>query len=381
MGSVRAVTVPPARAAAIRRRLLAWYHASHRRLPWRQAQEGADPYRVWLAEVMLQQTRVEAVVPYFRRFAERFPSLEALAGSDEQEVLALWSGLGYYARARNLRRAAREALDRHGGLPRSLEALRALPGFGRYTAGALASIAFGIRAAAVDGNAARVLARLFLLRGRPEGRAAENRRWRIAEALVPPQRPGDFNQALMELGATVCTRAPACRRCPLEGLCAARRAGLEGEVPPPHRRAAPRRARLACAAVARDGALLLARRESRGLFGGLWELPSAEVAPGADAGAALARAARERHGIGLRVGQPVAAVERMLTHRALRLEAYACTLQEDGRFPAGLRWARPADLPGMGVAAAFRALAEAVLAAGPPAAPRRRRAVAMGKGP
>ncbi len=178
------MAISTARRAALRRRLLAWYDAGHRRLPWRAPQRGADPYRVWLAEVMLQQTQVATVVPYFERFVGRFPSLAALAEAAEDEVLALWSGLGYYARGRNLLAAAREARARHGGLPASLEALRALPGFGPYTAGAVASIAFAIPAPAVDGNVSRVLARLFAVDGDPAAGPFRRRIEEIAGDLV-----------------------------------------------------------------------------------------------------------------------------------------------------------------------------------------------------
>ncbi|HET9551996.1 MAG TPA: A/G-specific adenine glycosylase, partial [Anaeromyxobacteraceae bacterium] len=225
--------IAAARSAALRRRLLAWYDASRRDLPWRVAQHGADPYRVWLAEAMLQQTQVARVIPFYRRFLEDFPTLQALAAASEEAVLARWSGLGYYARARALRRAAREALARHGGLPASVEALRALPGFGPYTAGAVASIAFAIPAAAVDGNVARVLARLALVAGDPAAAPVRRRLQALAEALVDPVRPGDWNQALMELGATLCVKpAPRCERCPVAPLCEARRAGRERSVPP-----------------------------------------------------------------------------------------------------------------------------------------------------
>ncbi|MFL5274791.1 MAG: A/G-specific adenine glycosylase, partial [Anaeromyxobacteraceae bacterium] len=189
--------IPPSRRAALRRRLLAWWDAGHRDLPWRFPQHAADPYRVWLAEVMLQQTQVAVVVPYYERFVARFPTLAALAAAGEDEVLALWSGLGYYARGRRVLEAARAALERHGGLPAHVDALRALPGFGPYTAGAVASIAFGLPSPCVDGNVARVLARLFLVDAAPEDRAAVARLWRLAAELVPPERPGDFNQALM----------------------------------------------------------------------------------------------------------------------------------------------------------------------------------------
>ncbi len=367
--------VPPARRDAVRRRLLRWYDAGHRRLPWRFAQRGADPYRVWLAEVMLQQTQVDRVAGYYRRFLSRWPTLAALAAADEAQVFAAWSGLGYYARARNLLAASRQALARHRGLPRSPEALRALPGFGRYTAGAVASIAFAVPAPAVDGNAARVLSRLFLVTGDPGARRTGERLWALAGELVPgagggkgASRPGDFNQALMELGATVCRApAPACERCPLDSLCAARIGGREREVPRPRRRPARRRLVVACAVVERRGRLLVARRAAPGLFGGLWAPPWAEVPPGATPRAALAAAARQG-GLRLRVGPRIASIDRTLTHRDLELGAYRC----EGPGPRGRgpwRWAAWSALPRLGLATAMRALLEAV----PPGRGRRKR--------
>ncbi len=349
--------IPPARRAALRRRLLAWYDAGHRALPWRFPQRGADPYRVWVAEVLLQQTQVRAAIPYYERFVARFPTLEALAAAPLDEVLSLWSGLGYYARGRNLHAAAGAALSRHGGLPASLEALRALPGFGPYTAGAVASIAFAIPAAAVDGNVARVLARLFLVAGDPSAARTRARLDALAAALVHPDRPGDLNQALMELGATVCGKpAPACRRCPLTSLCAARDAGREREVPPPRRRPARRPLALACALAGRDGALLLVRRPARGLFAGLWAPPSVELPPGEDPRRALAAAARRDHELSLQVGEEVAACERTLTHRALTLRAFRCSLRGRLRETAGMRLVDEAALGRLGVPAAIRDL-------------------------
>lgn len=356
--------IAPARRAALRRRLLAWYDASRRDLPWRVAQHGADPYRVWLAEAMLQQTQVARVIPYYRAFLEAFPTLAALAAAEEGAVLARWSGLGYYARARALHRAAKEALARHGGLPASVEALRALPGFGPYTAGAVASIAFAIPAAAVDGNVARVLARLELLEGDPAARATRDALWEKAAELVEPARPGDWNQALMELGATLCTpAAPACPRCPLAAGCRARRAGREREVPPPRRRVPQRRLLLACAAVAREGRWLLARQPGEGLFGGLWGLPLCEAPKEGAAVGALRDAVRRRWGATLRPGPEVARVRRLLTHRRLTLVAFACDV---GRLRAvdDIRWAAPDELDGLGMASAMRALVDALPAPG-----------------
>lgn len=352
--------VPTGRRDAVRRVLLAWWDAGHRQLPWRFPQHGADPYRVWLAEVMLQQTRVSVVTPYYVRFLERFPTLVALAQASEEEVLALWSGLGYYARGRRLHAAAREALARHSGLPASLEALSSLPGFGPYTSGAVASIAFAMRAPCVDGNVARVLTRLFLVEGAPEEQVTRRRLWALAGELVPAGRPGDFNQALMELGATLCgRRAPACARCPLARLCAARRAARELTIPPARRR--PERARLdlACAIVERGRTLLLARRPADGLFGGLWELPSAVVAPGEDPRAALRRELLERLAVRVAPGEELATVERTLTHRRLRLVAYRCRARGPLRGE-GLRLVGCEAIARLALATAMRALLEAL---------------------
>jgi A/G-specific adenine glycosylase len=285
-----------------RRALLAFYDAHRRALPWR---EDPRPYRVWVSEVMLQQTRVEAVLPYYRAWMERFPDVGALAAASLDDVLKAWEGLGYYARARNLHRAALVVRDRMDGeLPAGSAALRELPGFGEYTSGAVASIAFGERVPAVDGNVRRVLARLY-------DEAAPSAGWlrERAAALIDPARPGDFNQALMELGATVCTpRAPRCGACPLRDVCAARARGRVAERPRPRARKPVPDVEIAVAALVRSGAagereLLLVRRPTEGLLGGLWEPPSAQVEDGAPVDAAR-RVAAARHA-GVAQGEPV----------------------------------------------------------------------------
>ena len=263
-------TVPD--AARVRTLLLEHYDAHRRDLPWRQSR---DPYRVWVSEIMLQQTRVETAIPFYDRWMERFPTVEALADVDEEAVLKAWEGLGYYSRARNLRRSALMVRERLGGvLPQDSRGLKTLPGIGEYSAGAIASIAFGEVVPAVDGNARRVLSRLFDLAD-PTDASLRKR----AGALVDPERPGDWNQALMELGATVCTaRSPQCGVCPLTGQCRAMAEGTQELRPAPRRRPGVRTVSYAVL-VACDpaGELLMVRRPSNGLLGGLWEFPAVEI--------------------------------------------------------------------------------------------------------
>jgi A/G-specific adenine glycosylase len=260
--------------------LLDWYDRERRDLPWRAAPgRKADPYRVWLSEIMLQQTTVKAVVPYYAAFLRRWPTMEGLAAAGLDEVLAAWAGLGYYSRARNLHACARRVVECHGGrFPRSEQALGELPGIGPYTAAAIAAIGFGTRATPVDGNVERVVARLFavplpLPRAKPELR-------RLAERLTPLGRAGDHAQAMMDLGATVCTpRRPSCLVCPLAGFCAARAKGIAAQLPLREARPErPLRRALAFVALRDDGRVLLRRRPGSGLLGGMLEVPSTDWA-------------------------------------------------------------------------------------------------------
>jgi len=259
------------RVSALRRALLEHYDMHHRPLPWRGE---TDPYRILVSEVMLQQTRVETVEEYYEAWIRRFPDLEALAAADADDVLKAWEGLGYYRRARNLHRAARCVRERPDrSLPLSSAQLRELPGVGEYTAGAVASIAFGEAVAAVDGNVRRVLARLFDV-------ADPKPAWlrRAAAGLLEPERPGDWNQALMELGATVCTpRRPRCGPCPLSPWCEASKAGTQEDRPAPVARRAPPSVTFAVAVLHRDGQVLLQRRPEGGLLGGMWAFPETSV--------------------------------------------------------------------------------------------------------
>jgi A/G-specific adenine glycosylase len=259
------------------RAVIAW-QASHGRhdLPW---QGTRDPYRIWLSEIMLQQTQVATVIPYFLRFVETFPDVKALAAADEDEVLRLWSGLGYYSRARNLHQAARIVVERHdGAFPRGRAEIEALPGIGRSTAAAIAGFAFGARAAILDGNVKRVLARQFAVAGFPGDRAVELELWQLAESLLPAEGIQSYIQGLMDLGATVCTtRSPGCARCPVRGTCRAFAEDRVDALPAPRpRKTVPQRS-TGMLILLKDGEVLLQKRPPVGIWGGLWSLPEIDV--------------------------------------------------------------------------------------------------------
>jgi A/G-specific adenine glycosylase len=347
--------------AHLRRALLDWFSHHQRALPWRQTR---DPYAIWVSEVMLQQTQVATVIPYWHRFLERFPTVSALAAAELPDVFALWRGLGYYSRARNLHRAAQEIVRRHQGrLPRTAPELLELPGFGRYTAGAVASIAFGEPAPLVDGNVARVFSRLFAVEGPPGDRAREAALWALAEKWVQGERPGDWNQALMELGATVCRAArPDCGTCPLRAHCGAHRADRVDALPPPKVRAPKKHLRLAVAVCRRQETFLLARRREGGLFGGLWELPCAELPAPADPAAALCGLLGK-----VKVGHALGEVRRTLTHRELSLQLFSVAGARPRAVRGGVqewRWATLAEAGTLGMSTAMqKALALAAAAA------------------
>jgi A/G-specific adenine glycosylase len=273
---------------------------------------------------MLQQTRVETVVPYFQRFTERFADLERLADASEAEVLALWSGLGYYSRARALHRAARILVrERSGRFPEDIEGWMALPGVGRYTAGAIVSIAFGKPAPIVDGNVARVLTRLYGLHGDPRSGPLQRKLWKLAEEILPRRSVSDFNQALMELGALLCTpRAPRCLLCPLKGECVAHRDGLQERLPEIPSRPKPTPVVMAAAVVERRKKLLLYRRTRTGPLKDLWELPLGECLDGEGPREAISREARATYGLSLEVGDEVARVKHSIMNRRITLHAF-----------------------------------------------------------
>ncbi|APR76535.1 A/G-specific adenine glycosylase [Minicystis rosea] len=353
---------PAARDREIARALGAWFDASARDLPWRRDRR---PYAVWLSEIMLQQTRVETVIPYFERFLQRYPDVGALAAAELDDVLHLWSGLGYYRRARQLHAAAREVTERYGGaFPAEAAALRELPGVGAYTAGAVSSIAYGKQEPLVDGNVARVLARVEAIDASIKSPETIKRLWATAARMLPKDRPGRFNEALMELGATVCTpRDPRCETCPLARMCAARASGRERELPIVESKRPVPVVEMVAIVIEdpKTGAILFARRREGGLFGGLWEPPMVEALSVDDARAGL-------EALGVAIGRArlreAGRVTHVLTHRRMEV------LVASGRRTAGsaaqealgepyekASWLDP-ERPGVGVSTLARKIIE-----------------------
>jgi len=316
---------------------LTWYDRHRRDLPWR---ENRDPYRVWVSEIMLQQTRVETVIPYYRRFLERFDTVEALAAAEVGEMLALWSGLGYYRRGRQMHAAAREIVAR-GEFPRTPEELATLPGIGEYTAAAVASIAFGVAVPVLDGNVERVLSRLLASAEDPKKRTVRRRLSAAAGKLLDPARPGDSNQALMELGATVCTPLrPTCLLCPLREGCRGAAQGRPEAYPPARRRRAQEKVRHLVALVEQGEGLLLFRRpEGSDLLAGTWELPWLELDPAGGLRGAKGEAPEEalahRYGGAWIVGEHLATVRHSITHRAIQVEVHECGIRGTGVLAEG----------------------------------------------
>jgi A/G-specific adenine glycosylase len=307
-------------------RLLAWY-ADHRRdLPWRGTR---DPYHIWVAEVMLQQTQVTTVVAYYERFTSRYPTIEALAAAALDDVLKLWEGLGYYSRARNLHAAAKKMVAEFGGqIPDTLEELLSLPGIGRYTAGAVLSIAYGQDHPAPDGNVRRVLCRVFAIEEDVTRGAGQRRLWELAQSLLPAGHAGEFNQALMDLGAMICTpHAPLCQECPLFDECLAYGMGRQDQFPTRRPRRSPPHYEVTAGVVWNgDGCFLIAQRPPEGLLGGLWEFPGGKREPDETLEDCLRRELCEELDITVDVGAPLTVVPHAYTHFRITLHAFHCHL-------------------------------------------------------
>jgi A/G-specific adenine glycosylase len=315
--------LPRSLIEAIQSQLLTWAEISLRDLPWRQVR---DPYRVWVSEIMLQQTRVETVIPYYLRWMKQFPTIDALSRADLGEVLKAWEGLGYYARGRNLHRAAQIVVQEHGGqLPASREPLLALPGIGPYTVGAILSLAFDQDAAVLDGNVRRVLSRLFAIDDAPREPTTRARLWALAEMLVPEGRAGRFNEALMDLGATVCIpRGPHCGLCPLNAVCRAYALGDPEGYPPRRRRTPTPHYDVAAGVIWHDERLLIAQRPLDGLLGGLWEFPGGKRQSGETLPQCLQRELREELDIEVEVGERLTVIRHAFTHFRITVYAFEC---------------------------------------------------------
>ena len=337
--------VPLEKRERIASDLVAWYRGHKRDLPWR----GGTPYAVWVSEIMLQQTQVATVIPFFRRFMERFPTVEALAEAPIEDVLQHWAGLGYYARARNLHRAAQTVAERFGGVvPATPEAIESLPGIGRYTAGAILSIAYNVPRPLVDANVIRVLSRLFGLQGDPKSAANQAALWSLAEQLVPEEAPGDFNQGLMELGALVCEPSdPKCERCPLLAECVAGNSPDPSALPehPPGRAAV---AVTHSAALVRngDGEFLIVQRPLHGLWGGLWEFPRVVCVGEETPQEGALRAGREVVGLQIELGKRIGKIKHAVTHHKITLYGFAASPVSLHAVPspmgcAAVRWVSP----------------------------------------
>lgn len=333
----------PRGIGVLHRRLRAWYRRERRSLPWRGSR---DPYRIWVSEIMLQQTQIATALPFYQAFVDRYPTVADLARATPDDVLKSWSGLGYYRRARNLHAAARLVMRDHAGqVPPDPEHFARLPGVGRYTLGAVLSMAFDRRLPVLDGNVARVLSRLAARPWSHRDPAQARRLWDLAERVLPAREPGDWNQALMELGATVCVpRAPRCAECPIRACCAAHAAGAVDRFPPVARRAATVRTRRAVVVARRGARWLLASRRGA-LLDGLWEPPGVEVAPDDSEARVRRRLAAQlaRHGVRGTLARSEVRVRHRITHRAIEVEVWTC---DAGAAPievvGGARWVDPA---------------------------------------
>ncbi len=343
--------------------LLGWYLANRRSLPWRDSR---DPYAIWVSEAMLQQTRVDTVIPYYHRFLTRFPTVTALAEAPQEDVLKLWEGLGYYSRARNLHRAAAQVVDEFDGqLPDTVAQLKTLPGIGPYMAGAVASIAFNQPEPLLDGNVERVLARLYAIRDEIRAPAIQRRLWALARASLHPTLPGDFNQGLMELGATVChVRSPDCTACPLTDRCAARAEGIAEQLPLKLKKKASPHHHIAVAVVAHENRWLLVRRPQSGLLAGLWEFPGGQCIPKEAPKTGVSRVLNERFGVALKVGPAQPQVKHVFTHRRVTLHPFSCTVtdqQVTPTFHVEHRWVDEAGLTALALPVAHRKIANELL--------------------
>ena len=341
-------------------KLLEWYAVHARDLPWRGH---PDPYAVWISEIMLQQTRVETVIPYFQKWMARFPTVYDLAAAPQQEVLSLWEGLGYYARARNLHQAAGLIVELYAGqLPQAAEDLQKLPGIGRYTAAAISSIAFGKDEAALDGNIRRVLARVFDVALPARSTQGEHLLWQLAKENLPPGSAGEYNQALMDLGASICTpTAPNCSQCPLALHCQSLKLGNQHQRPVKKAKSQIPHYTVAAAVIRSNGEVFIAQRPDKGLLGGLWEFPGGKIEANESLETCLKREICEELNVDIEVGVPVGVYQHAFTHFKITLHAFECQLVEGDPVANehnDLRWVKPAELQDFPMGKIDRQIAE-----------------------
>ncbi|MFQ5570821.1 MAG: A/G-specific adenine glycosylase [Rhodothermales bacterium] len=345
--------------------LLDWFEQAKRDMPWRQT---SDPYRIWISEVMLQQTRVDQAWPYYERFVAAFPTIGALASASLDDVLRLWEGLGYYSRARHLHRAARMVIDTYEGrFPDTYDSIRTLPGIGPYTAAAVLSIAFGLPHAVLDGNVIRVLSRVFTVEDDIGAARTRTRLQHLAGTLLDPERPGDFNQALMELGATVCTpTSPTCPTCPLHGVCGAFTVGSPEAYPVKKKKAPVPHYDIAAGLIFNDeGHLLIQRRPEDKMLGGLWEFPGGKREPGESLEDTCRRELREELGIEVDILDPLSPITHAYSHFKITLYAFRCRIRSGVPRPRNtvpFRWVAVSDLGTYAFPRANRRLIDALIA-------------------
>jgi A/G-specific adenine glycosylase len=347
-----------------RRRLLTWFRNRARDLPWRKTR---DPYRVWISEAMLQQTQVATVGRYFERFIDRFPEVSVLAAADEQEVLRCWEGLGYYRRARQLYRAAKVIVEQHNGkFPRDFDAVLALPGIGRYTAGAVLSIAFDDRLPILEANSTRVLSRLLVYRGDPRSTAGQRTLWEFATAILPRHNVGVFNQAVMELGSVVCTpKSPRCSTCPVSSLCPTYEKSLQDVIPAPKRKARYADVREAAVVVRRRGKVLVRRCGPEERWSGLWDFPrfAVSAAGGAAMRAELRDQVRRQTGVEVAPGEKLVTIKHGVTRFRITLECFAAeyvTAERQRVANKHQKWVSPGELGDLPLSVTGRKIAQLI---------------------
>ncbi len=347
----------------MQQRLVRWYRTHGRALPWRETR---DPYRIWVSEIMLQQTQVQTVIPYYERFLAAFPTVRSLARAPLQKVLMIWAGLGYYARARNLHRGTRLVVSRwNGRLPESRKELLQIPGIGRSTAGAIVSLAYDRPAPILDGNVKRVLCRLFAVRRDPAKPAVLKRLWSLSEALTPGTEVHTYTQAVMDLGATICTPAdPRCRVCPLHTDCQAFRRGLQHRIPVRARKEPTPHYEYALGIVRHRGRVLIRRRPEKGLLGGLWGYPNYRPRPKESLTDALCRGLRAEFGLAIKSGEKTGTVRHAYTHFKITLHLFESAPLRASKSHAGRddwKWVYPSRLKDYPLAASDRKVTERLL--------------------